>query len=619
MNPTTLKAVKKDPIRWARRASIALLRRVVKEAADAYYNLGTNILTDDEFDAISGVLKERGSKPDVGAPVKGRGKVELPVWMGSLNKKKTQKELDSWAARQGDPKGAHVVADKLDGVSFLYANTTGKPRMYTRGNGRVGLDITPLIDIIGLPGITKGVIVRGELIMANRRFDDLWASSAANPRNWVAGLVNRKDLHTALRDVSAVMYELIRPAGKKPSEQLKTLKGLGFDVAPWKRVVPMPGAATLTKMLSSRKRNSRFELDGLVVTPDKPYKRASSGNPSYSVAFKANVAEDAKETTVLGVDWNVSRTGLLKPVVRVEPIKLKGVVVGKATGHNAKFVYDEGIGKGAKVLVIRSGDVIPYIEQVTKKARKPDMPRQEWRWQGVDAAPVGGGGLDMEMRKAEFFFSTMGVEGFKARSIQKMFAEYGLKNLRGLLELREEDFTAVLGRARGGNVNNAIDDLYGRKWPVPLLMKASSVFPGLGTELLGRLGEIDGLMRKSRRALESEAGSIEGFGPKSIMAFLNNLNTFKAWLEDVGLEYEETGPKTPVSGSMSDEVVLFTGFRDKNLAAMVEAQGGRMASGMSGKVTLVVAPVGFESAKTERARATGVPVISPEDLTARLR
>ena len=111
----------------------------------------------------------------------------------------------------------------------------------------------------------------------------------------------------------------------------------------------------LSEFLKERKTKGDYDIDGLIITHNGKHKRNTSGNPKYSFAFKDLLEDQIIETEVLDVEWNISKDGLIKPRVNVKPVIIDGVCINYVTGHNAKNIYDNGIGKGAKIKLTRAG------------------------------------------------------------------------------------------------------------------------------------------------------------------------------------------------------------------------------------------------------------------------
>ena len=598
--------------KWARAASVKELEDAVTAAKQAYYNSATPLVTDAVFDELFDVLKERAPRsPALGTGAKVRSKVKLPVSMGSLDKAKDADDLGRWAARQDADR--YVIMDKLDGVSFLLHHSHGGDlRLFTRGDGRHGQDISAWLDALGLPVPKAGTAVRGELIMGEARFNAVWAKHAANARNLVSGLVNRKKLHDGLKDVHAVGYELIG-AKMSPEAQLRKLKADGWRIPAFK-VTNQLDAEKITNMLVTRKAKSPYRLDGLVLSVNEPRPRPRSGNPSYSVAFKKNLESDAAVVEVEDVVWRETRYGRIHPRVKIKPTRMGGVTVSYANGHNAAYIRKEGIGPGAKVKAIRAGDTIPYIMEVIKPV-EPKMPGVPYEWEGLHTVvPKGDAGKEAELRATEFFFSSLGIEGIKYGTVSKLDAA-GYETLIDIVRMPEDEMVDVLGRAGGRRLAKALDALYGSGVRLDKLLVASGLFPGVGRTRFAQMVEaVPDVMAMHKADLKEELEGLPGWGGSLVSTVLGGLPAFKRFAKDVDLEWS-TDPST---GSMAGEVILFTGFRDKGLAAAIEAAGGRVAGNWSAKVTVLVTKDGSStSAKAKAARRSGVPIMGPDELRER--
>ena len=255
---------------------------------------------------ILNILPDSSALKKIGAPIKGK-KVKLPYWLGSMNKIKAddEKVLTCWLASN---KGPYLVSDKLDGVSCLAV--IGKDtKMYTRGDGETGQDISHLVKLIGnkIPSLEGTLAVRGELIMTKKNFEK-FSGEMANARNMVSGIVNSKPESvnkTYAKNVDFIVYEIIG-SSYTPSKQLEKLAQWGFDVVKHK-VYQSIDMDKLSDILKKNKSESIYEIDGIIVTNDQQYTRNTSGNPSYSFAFKGQSA--TVDTKVIDVVWKPSKDG----------------------------------------------------------------------------------------------------------------------------------------------------------------------------------------------------------------------------------------------------------------------------------------------------------------------
>jgi NAD-dependent DNA ligase len=242
----------------------------------------------------------------------------------------------------------------------MYTTEGAEPKLYTRGDGLVGQDVSHLIPYLRLPK-TKGVVIRGEFIIPKWTFDTKYKTKFANPRNMVAGIVNHKTINEAVNDLHFVAYEVINP-NKKPSEQIQLLSTLDVEVVLWRLERTLSNEMLSEKLVEWRK-NYAYEIDGVIVANDSLYEK-KAGNPEHAFAFKMVLSDQIAEAKVVDVIWAASKDGYLKPRVQIEPINLGGVRIEFATGFNGAFINDNKIGVGALIELIRSGDVIPYIRKV---------------------------------------------------------------------------------------------------------------------------------------------------------------------------------------------------------------------------------------------------------------
>jgi len=203
----------------------------------------------------------------------------------------------------------------------------------------VGQDVSHFIPYLNLPE-DKDIVVRGEFIMTKKKFQDKYANKFANSRNLIAGVVNRNNINETIKDMDFVAYEVIKP-DIKPSEQMNMLEELGFKTVQ-NRTEENITNDMLSETLMDWRTNYDYEIDGVIVTDDKVHVR-KSGNPKHSFAFKMVISDQVAEAKVVDVLYSISKSGYLKPRVRIEPIKLGGVTIEYATGFNGKFIKDNKI------------------------------------------------------------------------------------------------------------------------------------------------------------------------------------------------------------------------------------------------------------------------------------
>lgn len=534
-----MQALIRDP-RVLPELDVAQLEVIVHEADEAYFN-GTECPLDDElYDAARRRLAELWPDSDVlkgvGAAVR-RGKTALPVYMGSLDKKVDAAALTRWKLAHPGP---YVVSDKLDGVSgLLEVDARGRRRLLTRGDGTHGEDVSFLLgDMQGIPkDLPPGTLVRGEIIVSRRSGERLRAGGLAfkNLRALVAGTVNSVRLRRpeVLKLVEFMPYALLAPGGLTPQEQLTRLEQMGF-MRIWHGFEDWLTVGELTDMLAWRREVSPYDVDGLVVAEDV----AVAGppvvgkNPAHAIAFKSPGAQETAETTVLRVEWAVSKDGLFKPTVHFDPVVLGGAVIARASGQNARFVHESRIGPGARLVVVRSGDVIPYIVAVKTPAPDGAMmpPDGEWAWNasGADAVATGGAGAEaLRIKAMEHFFTTVGAKGVSTKTVARLFAA-GFDTPEAVIAATPDELAhrAGLGPKAAENVAGAVRDAMAAADEATLLMARNVFGRGFGEKRLRAVLEaVPDLMRRRAGdpALPGLLRAVPGMAAKTVQQILSVL------------------------------------------------------------------------------------------------
>ena len=444
--------------------------------ANVLYRNSQPIMTDNQFDILQDfILDKYPANKDVhqiGAPVE-KNKATLPYFMGSMDKiKPDTNALTNWTAKY---KGPYVLSCKLDGVSGLYTTEGDKPKLYTRGDGRVGQDISHLIPHLRLPK-TKEVVIRGEFIIPKLIFETKYKTKFANPRNMVSGIVNHKTITESVNDLHFVAYEVIKP-DKNPSEQMAFLSTLDVEVVLYKLESSISNEL-LSQDLVNWRQNYPYEVDGVIVTNDAKYDR-KVGNPDYAFAFKMVLSDQIAEAKVVDVIWTPSKDGYLKPRVQIEPINLGGVKIEYATGFNASFINDNKVGIGSVIELIRSGDVIPHIRKVTVPAEQAKMPDVPYKWNDTHVdIMLENISSDETVREKNIagFFKGIGVEGLGPGNITRII-QSGFDTVPKIIMMTENDLLGVEGfqKKTAKKLYDGIREKINSA-PILTIMSASNVF-----------------------------------------------------------------------------------------------------------------------------------------------
>ena len=606
------------------------LSEIIRYTNNAYYCKGETVMTDNQYDILREYTLE--VYPDNEAAKEGhagcemeiqKNKVKLPYEMWSMDKIKPDTgALEKWIDKFNGP---YILSCKLDGVSGLYVTEGKKPKLYTRGDGIIGQDVSHLIPYLRLPK-TKDVAVRGEFIISKSKFSERFASQFANPRNFVAGVINQKKVNPeVVSSLSFVAYEVIKPE-LIPSEQLAYLTTLDIEVAKYEEKSELSNEL-LSETLIKWRNEYEYEIDGIICMDNKIYPRMP-GNPEHAFAFKMVLSEQVAEAKVMDVLWSPSKDGVLKPRVQIEPITLGGVRIEFATGFNAKFIIDNNIGLGAVVQIVRSGDVIPHILSVPIQADKPLMPTvpYEWNESHVDIILVDKEeNVTVKEKIIELFFSKLGVEGLKSGKIKKLVAS-GYDTVQKILRMEISDFENIEGFGKKSSqqivsqIKEKVNDA-----SLVKLMTATNFARGMGEKKFGPILESypDILTSNlSDNEKVNQLKNVKGIAENTAVRFVSNIKEFLDFLDETGLQNKlglveskkVVGEDHPLFGKK----IVMTGFRDKNLETKLEEIGAELGTSISKNVFVVlVKDLDETTGKAEKARQLGIPLMTPEDFKSK--
>jgi NAD-dependent DNA ligase len=593
-----------------------------------YYNEGKDTgLSDYQYDLLKDIIKYRDPNyvVPVGAKIREHdNRSKLPFWLGSMDKLKPEDKIEiaNWITKNNAKE--YIVEDKLDGISCLITIKNGNIKLYTRGDGIVGADISylaPYFDSIPKNIGNISLNIRGELIMPIDIFNKKYSKEYSNPRNMVAGRIGGKKIRDGIRDIKFIAYEIVDDGMlDKPADQISKLKRLGFETVNYSLIKKID-ILTLMEILVSRKNNNIFEIDGLIIQANKNYERNVDGNPKYAFAFKMRLSDNIKETKVIEVLWNISKWGQLKPRIEIEPVNLGGVKISYTTGFNGKYVYENNIGEGAIIKITRSGDVIPYIVEVVKQADNPDMPDIPWKWNDtkVDIITEDFGEM-MCIKLIHSFFEKLGIKHLGEKTIQKMY-ENGLDTIIKIISADKERIESVDGIASKGaeriyeGIQKGLVNLQ-----VPNVLGASGIFGfGMGTKKINRLfEEYPNILTEykfiSREILTEKILKIEGFSDKTTKNIVKNIEWADKFIY-VFSNFANFAEKNIINDSMKNIKVVFSGFRDKKLAEDVVARGGKVVSSISKNTTLLVVSNKNEqnTDKVKKAKELNIGILSKEE------
>lgn len=643
---------------------ITALRRKLQHHNKKYYDEDSPEISDYEYDMLQRQLRAlEDAHPefaDVNSPTQKVGglasekfsKIAHAYPLESLQDVFSFDELEEFYERVENAVGRaeYVVELKIDGLSVALEYIDGVfIRGATRGDGQIGEDVTEnLMTIADIPKRLKNapphLIVRGEVYMSKQVFDTLNAELElqekpllANPRNAAAGSLRQKDSKiTAQRKLSIFCFN-IQNADELPlrshTESLDYLNALGFPVSP---VYPVFTASADVKKEIERMGDTRgnldFDIDGAVVKVNDFQQRRMLGStskfPRWAAAYK--YPPEVKETLLHDITITVGRTGVLTPNAVLEPVRLAGTNVSRATLHNRDFIRELDVRIGDTVLVRKAGEIIPEVVRVVKEKRPVNTVAYEMPqvcpvcgapvYEDPDEAAIRCTGAECPaqlLRNLMHFASrdAMDIDGCGEAVLQALI-EAGLVRSAADLYYLSEDDILTLDRKKEKSAQNLIQSIeISKSRDLSHLLFAFGirhVGQKAGKILSNYFGTLDALLE----APIEEMTGIRDIGAttaESITAWREQEQSkhLIARLRAAGVNF--TGEKTAKSDLLSGKTIVATGsltlFTRKEINDLIESLGGKAAGSVSKKTSYVVAGENAGS-KLKKAQELGIPVLT---------
>lgn len=634
-----------------------LLNRIKRH--NELYRKGTPEISDADYDTEIELLKQLDPDNDwfkhiEPSPVASSRKRSLPMPMKSLNKVKSMAELKKWYQSLGLNGNTGVVCmPKFDGLSLLHNEWTGEA--YSRGGvENEGQDCTKHYKsaLQCENANTDFHFTFGEFIISRKdweqyfhgRTSDLTGELFKSPRNTAAGLLNRDEPCKYLQYASFFRYGVDEMSMKDfddfhslieticrdyQQEHLykctsiedlteKVLMGLFQE---WSKSYPIDGIVIYINMLQLWRNIGRIQ---------------TTGNPLYAVAYKHPDFTEAFETTVKGIAWKASKSGALKPVVNIETVNTGDCNMENPTGYNAGWINDHELAKGAKILITRSGGVIPKILETLIPASTEE---QECLWDEMSECPHCGQPTHwnenhielccinpecpgVKLAKAVFFYTTCGAENIGEETLTKIL-EAGFDTIPQMLNITYEDLIGIEGFGDSiANVILANNRKIRQGVDMATLIQASDCFLGIGKikaqKLLDEMdeAELDDFFNAKYVPADKSSPAFQKMD-KTHQSFALGVMPFYRFLSDTQISPVKlqlaSDNNTGICAGMS---VCVSGFRDAAMEQFIKENGGTMVSGVSKKTThLIVKNKDSGSSKINKANDLGIAVLTIEEFT----
>jgi DNA ligase (NAD+) len=651
----------------------ATLRKELHQHIFNYHVLSAPVISDAEYDALFRELQAIETAhpelltPDsptlrVGGVISDKfAKVKHPAPILSLANAFSAADVQAWferIARIDDRvrTTSFVVEPKIDGLTVVLHYEDGVfVKGATRGDGEIGEDITPnlktiralplRIPISGKAKPPKHLVVRGEAVMYTEEFEKMNAQLAAagertfvNPRNTASGALRQLDPKlTAARPISLLCYAIVEAQGLPTTSQwdiLQSLSELGFPIAKKvaKKFDSIEKAAEYCLSWGVKRDTLDYEIDGMVIKVDDLRLSAELGfigkDPRGAVAFKFPAREVTTKLTEIGL--SVGRTGVIIPNAVLEPVEVGGVTVKQATLHNFDYIAEKDIRAGDRVVIKRSGDVIPYvigpIVEARTGAEKPyKIPKKcpfcqspVVRAEG-EVAYYCSNDLCPERvaRTLEFFVSKGGLdmEGFGSEIARQTAVSGLVKDVADIFALTKEKLLTLEGFAdkKAQKILDSIEVARTRplaRWIAALGIKG--IGEVMANDLARHFGSLDALQSAKAEALLE----VDGLGPNTAEAiadwFKRPANKkLLTKLKKAGV-WPVAGAARVTNGVFSGKTFVITGtlptFSRDDAKDYIEAHGGKVTDSVSKKTDYLLLGESPGS-KLAKAQSLGVKVI----------
>ena len=594
----------------------------LKKHSKAYYNKNP-LISDDEYDALQEKLEQWdptnpylevvGSEVIKGTPYKHK------TPMLSTSKSKTPAELQAFVDRVlkeakeiGITKPTFRVTPKLDGMAGKYIDDM----LVTRGNGRTGTVVTSVfkLGVKKIGGNNTGV---GEIVMSQSYFDEHLEGLMSHPRNVVTGCVN---------------------ADTPSKEVTRALKAGKVHFMPYSKLPHWTGSATdlvkdIQQITLDIMKQVDYPLDGMVaeVVEDNVKKHMGATNHHHRWQTAIKTKGESKDTFIGEIGWQTGRTGVITPVLRLDPpVTVEGAVISNVTAHNAGTVKDKKLGVGAKVRIIRSGGVIPKLDTVLTVASKIVIPtkcpvcKQSTKWRNDFIICTNQVNCSAQTQTGLFyFFKTIeNAKGFGQKTLETL-VDNDYTTIESIFLLKKSDFiTMKFGKKQAENLEEAIQTAIQTEIEDARFL-ASFGIPNLGMGASRKLlshHTFDTLKELTMEQLDT----IDGFGEKTsaniITAFKSRWPTIMAiynlgfTLSKTPLKSEQDAIESPIAGKK----ILFTGKMKQNRDEMeIEARtlGATVLKGVSSKLEIMVTGTKASAGKVAKATKAGATILTEDEYT----
>ena len=582
--------------------------------------------------------------------------------LGNTYNEEELREFDSRVRKVSGAEVEYVCELKIDGlaISLFYEQGT-LVQAVTRGDGVQGDDVTQNVRTIRsvtqhLQGnFMQSFEIRGEIFMHRKGFEKLNAERLssgeapyANPRNVASGSLKIKEVaEVAKRPLDITLYHFLADSVPFAThyEAIAAAHSWGIKTAPQTRVCK--GVDAVMEFIhewDSKRHDLGFDTDGVVIKVNDLQLQEELGFtakvPRWAIAYKYQT--ESASTELLGITYQVGRTGAITPVAELRPVHLLGTTVKRASLHNANEIERIDVRVGDIVFVEKGGEIIPKITGVDFSQRKPEaspthyithcpecgtaLVRQEG--EANHYCPNEDGCPPQIIGKIEHFVArkAMDIDSIGSEAIELLNKYQLVHNVADLYTLSEASFAEIREKEgwktdRSGFVSNILNGIEASK-SVPF----ERLLFGLGIRYVGetvakKLAAAFGSMQALSQANKEALIAVDEIGERiaeSIIAWFDKPEhqVLVAALSQAGLQLEKQGGNTKISDRLAGLTFVISGVFSKlsrdGAKDLIEAHGGKTSGSVSGKTDYLLAGEGMGPAKLQKAESLGVKILSED-------
>lgn len=628
---------------------------LLNKANQAYYQENREFISNQEYDILydelikletqMGIVLSNSPTQKVGHEVlSSLPKFEHEIKMLSLDKTKEIRKLQDWL---GNEKG--LLSWKLDGLTIVLSYNNGQLiRGVTRGNGEIGEVVTNNVKaFLNVPlqiPYRGALLLRGEAVIRYSDFAKINEELSIeeqykNPRNLCSGSVRQLNSEiTAGRRVYFYAFQLVSAEvdfHDSKKNQFLWMKGQGFDVVEYKEVSSENLIETVQKF-QEQIPSQDVGSDGLVLTFDSISHSEKLGStakfPRHSIAYKWT--DELKETKLISIQWNTSRTGLINPIAIFEPVQLEGTTVTRASVHNVSILENLKLAQGDQIQVYKANMIIPQISENLTRSGPDPLPKhcpecggetKVEKIKDVKVLKCTNSSCSAKQLKAFSHFvsrNAMNIEGLSEATLEKFIDHEILSSFQDLysLENKKDEIIALEGYGEKSYTNLIQSIKKSKSIPLPNFIYALGIQNvGLSNaRLLCDYYNQD--LKKIMEASIDEIIEIHGFGRAIAEAIYyyfqseNNQSRVNALLSYIQIKQ----PSYHTENKLEGKTFVITGnvehFKNRNeLKGKIISLGGK-ATGTVSKNTdyLINNDIQSTSSKNKKAQELGIPIITEE-------